>query len=417
MKGHDCCRQCSASYPRLPTRVVDCTDPDHPRLVSTENRYGRYLTLSYVWGGDQVHKTTTRNISAYERSIDPALLPATICDAIRVTSSLGFQFLWIVSLCIIQDSDEDKRHELGRMHMIYRYAHLTIIASSAQKVSDGFLRDRPPPPQCQDVSEIRRGGEITLPFICPPCPPTSAGGPVDYTGAHRVGTIRVTSYPPSAPDPWPYSRNLGTISTRAWCMQEYLISPRSLIFTSRTLQFRCLTETRHIGDSLCDTFKEKRIPNALFLPESPAPAPGSSEWDNVHEAWLDVLNDYTSRTASDPWDKLIACAAVAEQFHRVLRSDYLAGLWRDTLLSDLLWFRRSGSAFMHRPGVYRAPSWSWAALEGEVMLDAIWSPAILDENVHYVFRELISCLPFSVCRVSQPRPTVRLYDQVVVRRR
>ncbi|EIW53238.1 HET-domain-containing protein, partial [Trametes versicolor FP-101664 SS1] len=130
--GHERCIALSVfPDPFLPTRLIDCTDINHPRLVTTSGRRGKYLTLSYVWGGDQVHKTTTTNISTYSRRIDPFLLPATIRDAIYVTQTLGFQFLWIDSLCIIQDSDEDKLHELGHMHDIYRYAHLTIIAASA----------------------------------------------------------------------------------------------------------------------------------------------------------------------------------------------------------------------------------------------------------------------------------------------
>ncbi|EIW58352.1 HET-domain-containing protein, partial [Trametes versicolor FP-101664 SS1] len=116
---------------RLPTHVIDCTNLAHPRLVSTDGRSGKYLTLSYVWGLDQIHKTTTSNVSQYECGIDLSLLPATIRDAIYVTHALGLQFLWVDSLCIIQDSNEDKRHEIRRMHHIYRHSHLTIIAASA----------------------------------------------------------------------------------------------------------------------------------------------------------------------------------------------------------------------------------------------------------------------------------------------
>lgn len=87
-------------------------------------------------------------------------------------------------------------------------------------------------------------------------------------------------------------------------------------------------------------------------------------------AWMEVVEDYTCRTASDESDKLVACAAIAEQFHRVLRSEYLAGLWRsDTLLVHLLWkacgSRENSLKCRHaRPAAYRAPSWSWTAIEG-----------------------------------------------------
>lgn len=133
------------------------------RLVSTEGGYGRYLALSYVWGEPQPHQTTTSNVSVYTDGIDASLLPRTLRDVIRVTHTLGFQYLWVDSLCIIQDKDKDKVHEIGCMHLVYRYAHLTIIAANAQKVSDGFLKDR----MAEDVVQI------TLPFLCPSRPSPS----------------------------------------------------------------------------------------------------------------------------------------------------------------------------------------------------------------------------------------------------
>lgn len=219
--------QISTSHHRLPTRVVDCTDPDHPRLVSTEGRYGRYVTLSYVWGGDQVQKTTTSNISAYEHGIEPSLLPATIRDAIHATHALGVQSIWIDSLCIIQDSDEDKLRELGRMHLIYRHAFLTIIAASASGVTEGFLQARPVAPR-----------DVSLPFICPPQPAAAGYSDAPHT-VQQVGRMRAsTTYTAAEGSLQSYTRALEPINARGWCLQEYYMSPRSLIFTSESLQFR-----------------------------------------------------------------------------------------------------------------------------------------------------------------------------------
>ncbi len=82
-------------------------------------------------------------------------------------------------------------------------------------------------------------------------------------------------------------------------------------------------------------------------------------------AWIDIVEDYSLRMASDESDKLVACAAIAEQFHRVLRCDYLAGLWRShTLLIHLLWHANTnetdsgpiqvGYQYYARPTVYSA---------------------------------------------------------------
>ncbi|EIW59715.1 HET-domain-containing protein [Trametes versicolor FP-101664 SS1] len=378
---HQCCKSAASSDPPLPTRVVDCANPARPQLVSTAGRCGEYLALSYVWGGDQVHKTTKKNISAYEQIIAPPdPLPATIRDAIRVTHMLGFRWLWIDSLCIIQDSDEDKARELGRMHNIYRYAHLTIMAGSAAGVGEGFLQERPPPDPIAPDNIM-----ATLPFICPPQPDTCAGCSGDRSVVQRpVGTVSVVSLGSDIIG-GSYNYELGRMSTRAWCMQEYLMSPRALIFTPTSLLLRCLTTTQAVGDSFCHIYDEPRIPRSLFLP-TPAPEaePSSEEWKGMHTAWMAVVEDYTRRAAGFESDKLVACAAIAEQFHGALCCEYLAGLWRsDALLVHLLWMsdtqQDDSDICRHtRPTDYRAPSWSWAAIEGPIVSEQGHSPNTVD---------------------------------------
>ncbi|KAH9850577.1 heterokaryon incompatibility protein-domain-containing protein [Lenzites betulinus] len=347
----------------LPTRLVDCSNPDTPRLVSTAGTRGRYIALSYVWGEAQPHSTTKSNIKAYADRIDSSCLPKTITDAIRVTHALGIQYLWADTLCIIQDSDADKRREIGRMHRIYRDAHLTVIAASASKVSEGFLQDRPAAPCSRDGTVLP---DIILPIIHPLPQYTDnnlspENGPKQHVGRMHISPT-YTRYQGHIEQ---YNHSWDPISGRGWCMQEYLMSPRALLFTSQTLQFRCQTATHCIGDAIYDPTDERRIPDTLFLAEPPLLEYGSEEWMGVHAAWRGVVDDYSRRTVTVPSDKLVACGAIAGEFHRVLRSDYLAGLWRHALLDDLLWFKETGSD-IPRPAEYRAPSWSWASLDGHV---------------------------------------------------
>lgn len=359
-----------------------CTNPGRPHLAATNGQRGKYLALSYVWGGDQVHKTTTSNISAYEHGIDLGLLPATIRDAIHVTRALGFQSLWVDSLCIPQNSDADKRRELGRMHRIYRDAYLTIIAASAQNVGEGFLQVRPTPAHT-----------FTLPFVCParPCPSTSTPEDLAPTQHLELGTIQLSPKFTSADgDIELYSHASEPISARGWCMQEYFMSPRALIFTSQTLQFRCQTTTQSIGHALYNPFHERRLPDALLLPDPPLLHPGSQDLVGVHHAWQDLVTDYSRRAVSCPSDRLVACGALAETFSRVLRSDYLAGLWRDRLLAHLLWFKRE-NADMPRPATFRAPSWSWASVDGGVETMGRDTKAALDK---------LACAEVLLCEVT-----------------
>lgn len=353
--GHEHCRQITVSLDvRLPSRLVDCTDLDHPRLVSTKGEHGKYLALSYVWGEAQPHKTTSANVSAYHGVIARTLLPQTILDAIYVTHTLGFRYLWTDSLCIVQDSDEDKLHEIGKMHLIYRYAYLTIIAASAERVSDGFLQDRsaPPPPK------------FTLPFVCPPHPPYPEEN-VTEGGVQRVARGEVHYFD----EVWDMPGDSEPVDRRGWCLQELLMSSRALIFASKTLRFRCQDTTLNVGDSIHRTTFDVRLPDILFHPAPPPIQPGSAEWCDVHLRWRDVVQLYSARTLGKASDKLVACGALAEAFQRVLRCDYLAGLWRsDMLLYDLLWRVRDPTD-PEFPTRYRAPSWSWAAVDGQSICD------------------------------------------------
>ena len=100
--NHTDCPPLAEPYSTLPTRVIDCSNPSRPRLFATDAMRARYIALSYAWGEAQDHKTTTQNIDSYMRSIDLAVLPQTIVDAIKVTHRLDISYLWIDSLCIIQ---------------------------------------------------------------------------------------------------------------------------------------------------------------------------------------------------------------------------------------------------------------------------------------------------------------------------
>jgi hypothetical protein len=77
-------------------------------------------------------------------ALDSSRLSRTISDAITAALRLGFEFLWVDALCIVQDSDDDKLKELPKMADIYRESSLTIVAASASSANEGFLK--PPQP-------------------------------------------------------------------------------------------------------------------------------------------------------------------------------------------------------------------------------------------------------------------------------
>ncbi|THU98794.1 HET-domain-containing protein [Dendrothele bispora CBS 962.96] len=357
---HDKCPKPHDSI--LPTRVIDCSDPNKPNLLTTHGVHGAYLALSYVWGEKQPHKTTEININQYTQEIKLDYLPRTIRDAIWVTKSCGQRYLWVDSLCIIQDSRQDKIAEIARIPQIFRDAYFTIIASKSSKVSDGFLQD---------------------------CPDTAASDPhlptrILCEDGSTVGIMSIDWSPSWKED---YDSIKLPVNTRAWCLEERLLSVRALVYASDTLYFQCQTIIVGIGDAARQVKKAERAfpreahSSIYILPDTNSTSDQRGKVDH----WREIVRDYTRRVVTKPEDKLTALAGVAYQFSQLWNSHkgvssgisqgYVAGWWRDTLEFDLLWHRnldthvftpRQKDLIPHllpRPGG-GAPSWSWASVNG-----------------------------------------------------
>lgn len=164
--GKDCqdpSDEFDTNYP--PTfRLVDAWD----RCIVEALSPCTYLALSYVWGQGRVFKLTTRNLGELKaaKGLERAwqLLPNTIQDAITLTSRLGFRYIWIDSLCILQDSDADKTQSIPVMGMIYHRAFMTIVAGSGEDAEAGLPGVRPyTRAKRQTIAEIRPG----LGMVCP----------------------------------------------------------------------------------------------------------------------------------------------------------------------------------------------------------------------------------------------------------
>ena len=101
------------------------------------------MTLSYCWGQHgQKFVLTKQNKVQFLAGIEIEQLDVSIRDAIKVTRELGFRYLWIDALCIVQDDDMEKAREISRMYKIYINAVFTIIASRSRSVTEGLLSHR-----------------------------------------------------------------------------------------------------------------------------------------------------------------------------------------------------------------------------------------------------------------------------------
>ena len=120
---------------------IYCVDVKHLRLVQIP-RTERYTALSYVWGSVDQFRTmkTSLDLLLTPGALSNVLnrIPQTIIDAIDLTRDLGFRYLWVDSLCIVQDDEESKDNFIPNMHLIYGNAWLTIIAQTAENANTGL---------------------------------------------------------------------------------------------------------------------------------------------------------------------------------------------------------------------------------------------------------------------------------------
>ena len=337
-------------YANLPSTLIEVApadSPGAPRLRSTTGLKGSYLTLSYCWGSKQSYVLTTQNVEVLMQELEVKLLPRTILDAIEVTKSLGVKYLWVDALCIMQDSVEAAaRHnmdqELATMDQVYKNATMTIVAACASSVKDGFLQDRPASGQsCFNI----------------PC----RLGPGQFFVVHIQDHII-------------YNDMREPINARAWTFQEEFLSPRLLIYASHTLQWQCRTLTCNLGGSY-------HCPNPSAAPRLPSPQMlllesqernyerGKLAPDIPHhilQHWLRIVMSFSTRKSSLPSDKLPSFSALGVSYAPIFGPRYLAGIWARSAVQQLCWCCPDSRLFFTRPARSRAPSWSWAALDGPV---------------------------------------------------
>ena len=133
---HACSKNISS---RLPTRVLRIEGPKLISLHISQGEIGSYACLSHCWGDQSLLllKTTANNLEKFQDRIPWEDLPKTLRNAIYFTYNLGLKYLWIDSLCILQDSVDDWRHEGSAMADIYESALITLVATMAPNATHG----------------------------------------------------------------------------------------------------------------------------------------------------------------------------------------------------------------------------------------------------------------------------------------
>lgn len=335
---------CLESPVALPTRVIDVGPIDstpQPRLFESQGAQGVYIALSHCWGKLRILTTTTENYRRHQAGVEFFALSKTFRDAINITRRLGVRYLWIDSLCIIQDSRADWQTESSRMGSVYKNATLTIAAADAKDGSEGcfFPRQEPEIPAVQ--------------LLC-----RSTQGMYRMSVGLARGTFEGTA-----------SRSV--LSTRGWVLQEKVLSRRILYFGREQVHFECqhhsVSEDGHCSpyhNSLKRSFDLRRYPGRENRNLKPP------EWaSNLHlfTRWGNLVREYSRRTLTQSTDKLVAISGLANEIGIRSGARYMVGLWMEGLHVGLGWRAVSENTLRKRaPPECNEPSWSWASVDGVI---------------------------------------------------
>ncbi|KAG1730501.1 heterokaryon incompatibility protein-domain-containing protein, partial [Suillus paluster] len=308
----------------------------------------RYVALSYLWGGiGAEHWTMKDNIA--ERFIPGGLniahFPETITDSIQLVRQLGKRYMWIDTLCIIQDDLEDKIHQKHAMDLIYGGSYFTIYAAGGTSARDPLPGFRPRTRTPQQHIAVIQGLHLAVPLP----------GPIE-------------------------ALTLSVWNTRGWTYQELMLSRRRIYFTGQQVYFECrrdifcedvVAESRRLASST-QPLRYKGAGNFTYLQK-----PMRVLFDQYIASYMSAIGLYTRRNLTVESDIVDAITAIT---NALTKSFELGGgnparafnfvMTLTDLEYVLVWqhdprtprVRRSITGEDSSPW----PSWAWAGWRGAV---------------------------------------------------
>jgi hypothetical protein len=340
LKEHKVCAKYFNAEECIPSRVLDLqcfSDSGDLRLYESQGETEPYATLSHCWGTAQMLMTTQKaTLNSRKERIHFDDLPRSFQDAVIITRGLKIRYLWIDSICIVQDSIEDWAEQSAHMARIYKSALVTLAFTDYKDAYQPILRDRPVLPNCKMGDEMPN---IYLRSIYPR---------VDHSASPHEPSKILT-------EPHAILGNSSCLGSRAWAFQERLLSRRVLNYTRDQLIWEC----RECIKREANVFAGKSYMN---LPDV------ESKKKDVYRFWFGVVEYFSKCALTFSRDIFPALSGIASEVNSLLNDTYIAGMWKSDLRAALLWKPAEYGTVVSE---YRAPSWSWASLSGDIKYDIL----------------------------------------------
>jgi hypothetical protein len=374
--GHQACRQIRSRYPK-PLSIL-MFDVHKSRIVPAKTTE-RYVALSYVLGNFQSETPPHCIPSDVKSEVAPMVpidtLPRVVQDAIRVVLALNERYLWIDFLCIPQNNEIERLRLISQMHVIYSQAFLTIIAISG----------------------------------------ASAGSPLPGVSATSRETVELVqdlnNYAPLRLKASPPHLNeivqSSPFDTRAWTLQERLLSTRRLFFTSWQVYFECPTSLeREFDNGFRQAMDEESRSRSVLDPLAGARIAISNAvsipvpvWEAGFVTYASLVGSYTQRHLSVPGDVMSAFAGLDATLTQYCKISYLYGLPLEALNVALLWApcgtwtkRQEDNTSVIEPktpyGTSMDASWCWASRIGPVSYYPVMPDLIESDRPEWFKSEL-----------------------------
>ncbi|KAL6831267.1 hypothetical protein J3E69DRAFT_379138 [Trichoderma sp. SZMC 28015] len=340
-RSHEACLM--NKVPELPTRVVDIGLPDTksiPRVFISQGAKADYIALSHCWGGRIESVLTSKTYHDYQQALPISEISANFKDAFHIARELGIQY----------DSKEDWEIESSRMGAVYRNATLTVAALVSAKSTVGILKTNenrfPGAPKSAKLRVYEDGSKVEE-------------VEVDWKSQEEENLRRLM--------------NESVLTSRGWTLQEYILSPRNLLYGERQIYWRCPSmmisaDATPEGNQFPD-HKFQKASQVIYSDILAVTPEIESDVKAVLEDYYELAETYSARQLTYGSDKHAAFSGVAQMIHPSIGGQYLAGLWTVDFKHGLLWYAEMSSC--RHVESHGAPSWSWMVTDASVLFSRI----------------------------------------------